>query len=375
MAIVGPSTTTMPEPRSAPTLHVGKAGRAPRVVQSSRSVPLRRPLVSVLLPCFNAETTLPLALRSVERQRFDDWECVLVDDGSTDRSAALLTAQAERDQRFRVVRCRHAGIVTALNAGLEHCRGSFVARMDADDVMHRERLALQHAFLAERPELAGVGCHVRLFPRSRLRPRRRQYEQWLNSLWSEEALFRDRFVECVLAHPSWFFRTAVLQQHRYRDVGWPEDYDLLLRLWGSGERVGVVPRRLLGWRDGESRLSRTHRAYSLESFVGCKAHFLADWIGASQGYVLWGYGDTGRTLARALLELGLAPTHIVELHPGRLGQRVAGAPVIAPEALALLTPRPRRIVVSVARAGPRGEVRAHLQSLGFQPEQDFVCAA
>lgn len=333
------------------------------------------PRISVLLPVHDGAATLAAALRSVRVQSFSDLECVVVDDGSTD-ATRLVLARAARDPRLRVLTTPHAGIVHALNTGLAACRGEFVARLDADDRMHPERLARQLRALELDPGLAGVGCHVRSFPRARLSAGRLSYERWLNSLSSEASVLRDRFVECPLAHPTLFLRREALDRRGgYRDVGWPEDYDLVLRMFAAGDRLGVVPEPLLAWRDSPNRLSRTHGSYALERFTACKAHFLgATWIRGSD-YVLWGYGDTGRGLCKALAAHGRRPTHIVELHRGRIGQRVAGAPVIHPEALARLEPRPRRIVVSVAGEAARAEIRAALAQAKFLEERDYLCAA
>ena len=334
------------------------------------------PVVSVLVPAYNAERTLAATLRSVLRQTLQSWECVVVDDGSTDGTAALLREYARHDARIVPAASEHLGIVGALNRGLERCRGDYVARLDADDVMHRLRLERQYAFARRDPTIGALGCHVRIFPRRTGGGGRRGYERWLNSLGDEEALHRDRFVECPLAHPTLFVRRDVFAAHAYRDVPWAEDYDLLLRLYESGVRVGVVPETLLFWREAPTRLSRIDSRYSIERFVECKAHFLArSFLAGESGYVLWGYGDTGRALCRALSALGKQPTHIVELHRGRLGQRIANAPVIAPPALRELTPAPRRIVVSVAGEAARSEIRARLADRGFSEGAEYVCAA
>jgi glycosyltransferase involved in cell wall biosynthesis len=332
------------------------------------------PRLSVLLPARDAGATLAVALRSVQRQRETDFECVVVDDGSRDATRAVADGFAAADPRFRVIAGPREGLVRALNRGLAACRGELVARMDADDWMHRDRLALQAGALSGDPSLAGVGCHVRIFPRAGLTEGLRAYERWLRSIRDPERVRRDAFVECPIAHPTLVVRRATLAGLGFRDCGWPEDYDLVLRLLACGARLGVVPRRLLGWRDGPGRLSRTHPAYAQERFVACKAAFLAEgFLAHAERYVLWGYGGTGRALRRALAAHGRTPSHVVELHPGRLGQRIHGAPVVAPEALAALRGRP--VVVSVAGEGPRAEIRAALAALRLEELRDFVCAA
>jgi glycosyltransferase involved in cell wall biosynthesis len=335
------------------------------------------PLVSILMPVRDAAQTLPACLESIRRQRGPSWECVAVDDGSRDGSAVLLAAAAGADARFRVLSQPASGIVAALTRGLGQCRGGYVARMDADDLMLARRIARQVEALEAAPALAGVGCHVRLFPRTRALAGRRPYESWLNSLLDENDVARDAFVECPLAHPTLMLRRALLERYGYRDAGWPEDYDLVLRLLADGHALGVVPERLLCWRDGQSRLSRTSLTYAIERFTECKAHFLAHgFLRHGPSYILWGYGETGRSLARALSRHGKLPHAIVEVHPGRIGQRILGAPVLHPDALAASRQRlALPIVVSVARAGPRHEVRASLGALGCVELRDYICAA
>jgi glycosyltransferase involved in cell wall biosynthesis len=332
------------------------------------------PLISILLPVWNAAATLPPCLRSLQRQTEQRWQCVLVDDGSDDGSLACARRFAAQDTRFTVVATSHQGLVAALHTGLAYCRGRFVARMDADDLMHRQRLALQVRVLEERPRLTAVGCHVRLFPRHGLPEGRRAYERWLNSIDTPGRVRQDAFVECPLAHPTLMLRREVLQMLGYRDCGWPEDYDLLLRLLTLGYEVGVVPRRLLSWRDTPRRLSRTSPTYALERFTACKAAFLAmSFLNGTQTYILWGYGDTGKTLHRSLLAHGKVPSHIVEIHPGRLGNRIHNALVIRPEDL-VRVPR-GRVIVSVAGVQARHEIRQVMARLEFVELHDFVCAA
>ena len=120
--------------------------------------------VSVLLPARDAAPTLPACLRSLQRQTLDSWECVLVDDGSSDRTVDIAAGFARHEPRLRVLRTGHGGLVAALQHGLLECSGALVARMDADDVMHRQRLERQVAALNQDRGLAAVGCHVRIFP-------------------------------------------------------------------------------------------------------------------------------------------------------------------------------------------------------------------
>ena len=351
------------------------------VRQMSRSS--GQPRVSILLPARNAAETLPGCLDSIARQTEHRFECIVVDDASRDATAHIATGFAARDERFRVISGPGNGLVAALTTGLAHCTAPLIARMDADDWMRRRRLELQSAELDQRTELAGVGSHVRLFPRTALSDGRRSYEQWLNGLRTPEELQRDTFVECPLAHPTWMFRRETFERFPYRDCPWPEDYDLLLRALTGGCTFASLPQRLLSWRDSSTRLSRTHANYSQAAFVACKAEHLAKtFLSKHSHYVLWGYGSTGRSLCAALAQCDRFPEHIVDLHPRRIGQNIHGAPVIAPEALPELRRvtqrhdgKPIRILVSVAGSKPRSEIREALSAMHFKEGIDFVCAA
>lgn len=332
------------------------------------------PAVSVLLPAYNAAPTLALALASVQRQSDPDFECLVVDDGSSDDTARIAREFSRQDARFRLLARAHGGIVAALNAGLAECRGALVARMDADDLMQRHRLRKQRALLEQRPELAGAGCQVRLFPRRHLSDGLRSYEAWLGSIRGSADVLREAFIECPLAHPTFMLRREVFQRFAYRDEPWPEDYDLLLRLLEADEHVGCVPERLLHWRDGGGRLSRTSPRYSIAAFTECKAEYLArGFLGDTERYILWGYGGTGKALAAALAARGKHPAAIIELHPGRLGQLIRGVRVLSPERLPELARLP--LLVSVAGITPRSEIRAALAAMGFHEPSDFRCCA
>ena len=163
----------------------------------------------------------------------------------------------------------------------------------------------------------------------------------------------------------------------YRDAGWPEDYDLVLRLLAAGHEIGVVPRRLLAWRDGPARLTRTHPAYALERIDRVQGGVPGRRLPRrrDERYVLWGYGGTGtRARTARCARTASGPSHVVEVHAGRLGNVIHGAPVVPPEALADLPGR------SPGRLGRRARRRAARSAgswprLGWVETRDFVCAA
>ncbi len=333
------------------------------------------PPVSVLLPVRDGAAHLGEAIGSLETQTFGDFEVVAIDDGSTDGTPEVLAAWASRDGRVRLLRQGASGIVAALERGRAAARGRYLARMDADDVSEPTRLAAQFALMESNPEIALCGCGVTYFPGDAVREGARRYEEWLNGLVTSADIERDVFVECPLAHPTFFMKAgAVASLGGYRDLMWPEDYDLVLRLWAAGERFAKVPERLLRWREGPRRLSRTHSRYDGAAFLACKvAHLLRTVMVGRAGAVVWGAGPVGKAAARALVEVGASVLALVEVDPGKIGQTIHGAPVVdTAEGLGI---RDACHLAAVARPGARERLRALLSGAGLEELRDFVAIA
>ncbi len=337
------------------------------------------PAVSVILPCYNAAATLDETLDSLARQTLADFEVIAVDDGSTDATGERLGAWAARDSRFRVFSRPHGGVVAAANAALERCRAPFIARMDADDRAHPRRLEKQAAYLRAHPEVAVVGSWVRAFPDADVREGYRIYIEWLNSLVTDADIRREMFVESPLANPSTMLRREWLaRMGGYHDYGWPEDYDLWLRMYLAGAKFAKIPEVLLEWRDHPSRITRTDGRYSVENFLRAKAHYLAR--GPLQGrdaVIVWGAGMMGRRLGKQLQRQNVPLVAFVDVDPKKIGRTRRGRPVIAPGDLPGWWARYQHpaLLAAVGARGARGIIRGHLTRLGLVEGRDWWGAA
>lgn len=328
--------------------------------------------VSVLLPVRNAAQTLPACLASLLTQTLGNFEIIAVDDHSADGSAELLASAAGRDGRLRVLPNAGRGLVAALETGRRACRAELIARMDADDLAHPDRLRAQVEHLTARPDLVACGTRVRIFPRYRLRTGWRRYETWLNRLVNAEAIFRQRFVESPLAHPTAMIRAEDLDAiGGYRDRGWPEDHDLWLRLLGTGLRIDKLPRTLLAWRDSDGRHSRSHPRYSPERFREMKlSHLLAGPLSGRREVFIWGAGRNGQRWAKLLGAAGLQVGGYIDIDPKKIGRRPQGAQVFGPERIE--RGRLPFILGAVARQGARALIRDRLVRAGRREARDFL---
>lgn len=211
--------------------------------------------LTVLMPVYNAEHYVDEAVRSILDQEYEHFEFLIIDDGSTDGSAALLASYS--DPRIRLVRNEtNRGLIHTLNRGLERAEGRYIARMDADDVSMPDRLGKQFAFMEEHPDVGASSGWITSFGEGpevvRRVPRRH-----------EEIVARN-FFDSSLWHPASILRKKVLDDHgiRYREAYHrAEDYKLWIEL-SRVTRLANLPEVLLRYRehaDQESRKNTTRQ--------------------------------------------------------------------------------------------------------------------
>jgi hypothetical protein len=185
------------------------------------------PTVSVVMSVFNSERFLREAVESILEQSFRQFEFIIIDDGSTDRSPSILDRYRTQEPRVRVYRQDNKGLIESLNRGCELSRGKYIARMDADDISVRDRLALQVSFMESHPQFSVVGGAVEV----------------INAAGDPLAIYhppiRDQDIKagllraaCVLWHPAVLIsRQDLVSMGGYRKiVAHAEDYDLWLRM-------------------------------------------------------------------------------------------------------------------------------------------------
>ncbi len=207
------------------------------------------PLVSVVLPVYNAGLTLPQALASIQLQTFRDWELIFIDDGSTDDCTVGFSSS---DDRIRVVRDgRNLGLAARLNQGIDLARGKYLARMDSDDVAYPSRLERQIEFLDRNPNIDLAGTKAIVFRDEGhpvgLFPFRATHAEICARPWNG----------FYLPHPTWMGRIEWFRRHRYTipEVVRAEDQDLLLRTYDSS-RFACVDEILFGYRKAPQLLGK-----------------------------------------------------------------------------------------------------------------------
>jgi hypothetical protein len=217
-----------------------------------------QPAVSVLLATWNDLRFLPGAVQSILDQTLADFQFVIVDDGSTDQTVRYLDSLD--DPRVRTMRLSsNAGLAAALNAGLEECRGIFIARMDADDIAEPDRLRRQVEFLEDQPEIGVVGCSRLLIDEDAMPISRAP------AMTDDLSIRWKCLLGNPLAHPTVMLRREVLDRHAlrydptYRSA---QDYELWTRLLPL-TRAANLAEPLLRYRIRSSSISRSRHAEQL----------------------------------------------------------------------------------------------------------------
>ena len=216
-------------------------------------------------------------------------------------------------------------------------------------------------------------CQVESFADGEIGGGYRHYDAWLSTLLVHDDFMRERFVESPLSHPTVMFRKqAILDLGGYRDLDWPEDYDLWLRAAAAGFRFAKVNEVLLKWRDYPNRTSRRDPRYSPDAFLRCRAHYLASGpLAQTEQIVVWGAGKIGGKFARFLKDEGVSLSAFVDIDPKKIGNLRLGVPVIGPDDLSSYPGCP--VVSCVGSRGARPLIREQLSRRGYKEGLDYWC--
>lgn len=236
------------------------------------------PAISVAMSVYNGEAYLAESIESVLNQTFTDFEFLIVDDGSQDATAAIVTDFAQRDPRIRPIIRENRGLIASLNQLLVEARAPLIARMDADDICRPDRFAKQIAFLGEHPDYGVVGSWSEDID---------EYSQPMLRDGADHPITHDDVIEAIrsggqiICHPSAMYRRDIVlavggYHAAFRHC---EDLDLWLRL-ASVTKLGNIPERLVRYRRYPGQVSSRHATEQQ--------------IGAAIAQLAWQERDAGR---------------------------------------------------------------------------------
>ena len=329
------------------------------------------PEVSVILPFFNAEKTLSKAIESICNQCFTDFELLLVDNNSTDKSLSIAKEFSTKDSRIQLLTEKKQGVANAMNCGLKNSKGKYIARMDADDFSFPDRLEKQVNFLNKNPEIGLVGSEVKYIAHQSNTEGFQRFVDWVNSFHSAKEIELNRFVEIPVVNPTIMFRKEIYEKFGGCFQGdFPEDYEMQLRYLQAGVKMVKLNESLLEWHDFSTRLTRTDKRYSTEAFYKVKAEYFRKWSEKNNPFHpeiwVWGAGRKTRQRANLLEKEGLKISGFIDVVKTKTSKKSVLYYEEIPE------PGKMFIVSGVTNSGAGKKIREFLEQKKYKEGKDFI---
>lgn len=247
---------------------------------------MKKPLISVVMPAYNASRFIGEAIDSVLNQTFTDFEFIIIDDCSTDDTWKIISGY--KDKRIRAFRNKgNSGVTVSLNAGLKHARGTYIARMDADDISLAKRFEKQVKVLEEGYDV--VGCSLVFIDFNGKRVGSRVYSNDISKVIR---------IESPLAHPSVMFKRSFLDRVGVYDERYTasQDYDLWIRFYMNGAKTHNLSSKLLLYRQHSGAVKNVHTKKTLRNVIDIKKN------AKKKGFTLGFWGEL-RLFGERLLSL------------------------------------------------------------------------
>lgn len=228
----------------------------------------KNPLVSVIMPVYNGEEYLAEAVQSILDQTYANFELLIVDDGSSDGTAAIAQELSEKDDRVKVLRNKvNLKIVGTLNRAIDESKGKYIARMDSDDYKYPNAIEQQVAYLESHPDVVVVGGAIEVCGPNMGVLNHRAYPQ------SDAEVRSKIFRYNPFAHPAVMMNASLVGDERYA-LNWAEDYDMWFRLGNKG-KFANLPETVLKLRTHPESVSQSKLAFQekLTLYIRLKAVF------------------------------------------------------------------------------------------------------
>ena len=329
------------------------------------------PEVSVILPFFNADATLSRAIESITSQSLRSFECILINNNSTDNSVEIAQDMTANDKRFILIHEKTQGVMFASNTGSKQARGKYIARMDADDRAYPNRMKLQADFLDVNPDYGAVAGIVKHISHSDSTKGFARYVEWVNSVQTYREILNSQFIESPIVNPSAMWRKEVAEKHgMYKCGDFPEDYEMWLRWLSEGVKIEKLRETVLDWHDSDTRITRTQSMYSDSAFYRIKTKFLANWLEKNNPFhphiAVWGASRISRRRARLLKQYGIEIECYIDIKKSRqLDEEVLYYNDIpAPDKMFILT--------YIKQMNARDEIQNFLHTRGYEEGLNYL---
>ena len=331
---------------------------------------MSQPLVSILIPFKNTEAFISECVTSIISQTYSNWEAIFVNDHSDDASYTIVEKFSENDDRIQLHNNKHEGIISALQTAFINCNGTYITRMDSDDIMTKNRLEVMlNSLLKHGKHHLAVG-QVKYFRTDGISNGYARYERWLNELTEKGNNYSEIYKECVIPSPCWMLhRDDFVACEGFEPNRYPEDYDLTFRFYRAKYKCIPCDKVLLHWRDYSTRTSRTHEHYAANYFLDIKLHYFLELdYKPERPLVVWGAGKKGKTIAKLLIENDISFYWICN-NKKKIGKEIYGQELLKYNHIEQLN-LPQSII-TVANEDAQKDIKQYYKTLNMQSMTDY----
>lgn len=313
------------------------------------------------MPVRNAGPFLEECLTSIIKQSYPNWELHVTNDHSTDDSMFLLQKYSNKIPNIHLHLNDGKGIIDALKTAYSKTKGQLITRMDADDIMPPEKLAIMSTLLLQHGIGHLVTGKVNYFSETKLGDGFQKYETWLNKFCIEDNHFSEIYKECVIPSPCW-----MMLREDFDKIGafdselYPEDYDLCFRMYKYNIAVVSSDQILHHWRDHSSRASRNDENYSDNRFLDLKiTYFLELDYNEHHPLIIWGAGKKGKRLAELLIKKNIEFLWLTN-NTNKIGKHIYTKKIESQDIIHTIPPA--QILLAIANKAEQNEVTQLIQT-------------
>ncbi|MEP0213790.1 MAG: glycosyltransferase family 2 protein [Cellulophaga sp.] len=328
------------------------------------------PLVSILIPFKNVEAFLDECINSIISQTYTNWEILAINDHSTDSSASILENYAKKDSRIKTTLNNGQGIIKALQLAYKLSNGTYITRMDSDDIMMPNKIKIMLSSLLKNGTKHIAVGKVKYFAKNGVNDGYKKYEEWLNQLTTTGDNYSEIYKECVIPSPCWMVHKSDFDAvGGFEPNTYPEDYDLAFRFYKH--KIECIPCNTIlhKWRDYSTRTSRTSEHYAQNYFLELKLnYFLEIEYLQTNTLVIWGAGKKGKEIAKKLIEKNI-PFLWVCNNQQKIGKDIYNQKL--KHFLAIDNVKDLQIIITVANQKEQLTIKSHLNTLNLKAVKDY----
>lgn len=323
-------------------------------------------LVTVVLPFYNAASTLSDAIDSIINQSYPTIELILINNNSTDGSQNIAQKYRSGFKNIRLLNEYTQGVAHAANRGMNAAKGDFIARMDADDISNPNRIKTQLKFLTEsNADICASRVEV-----NKTHSGFHHFINWSNSILTSDTIYNNRFVEFPMVNPTILMSRECWESvGPYKDGEFPEDYEWFLRALHSDKKCIKVDQQLLFWRDSKSRLTRSSKNFSQDAFFRIKTVYVTRELKARgiRRVWIWGAGKVARKQSNLLKENNIEIEGYIDIKEAKTQSEYTCVHFQSVD----IEKHPF-ILSYVTNRNKRDEIKAFLESKGHLENNNFI---